>query len=67
MSRARVEFIRHAAALVYAAELPRTVERARSNGYAVSKPLLDGASKQAVDAAVSLADALDAAGYTEAV
>ena len=67
MSRARIEFIRHAAALTYAAELPRTVERSRSNGYAVSKPLLDGASKQAIEAAVSLADALDAAGFAEAV
>jgi hypothetical protein len=67
MSRARVEFIRHTAALIYAAELPHTTKRRIDAGYGVARPTLDAASRQAVEAATALADALDAAGFKEAV
>lgn len=66
MSRARIEFIRHTAALIYAADMARAIERAHKSGRPV-EPLLDIVSDRAVKSAVKLADALDAAGYTEAV
>lgn len=67
MTRARIEFIRHTAALVYAADLARAVERSIDNARPPSRPLYDHVSKDAVEAAVALADALDSAGYPEAV
>jgi len=67
MSRARIEFVRHAAALIYAADLARTIERAQQAGRPDAvHGLIQIASDRAVKSAVALADALDAAGFKEA-
>lgn len=61
----RAMFIRHAAALIYAADMARAIERAHKCGRPV-EPLLTIVSDRAVKSAVALADALDAAGFVEA-
>lgn len=63
----RVMFIRHTAALVYAADLARAIERAVLAGRPDAvHGLIQITSERAVKSAVALSDALDAAGFSEA-